>query len=173
MKSRSKLVELGLIFALVALVSHFFLNSPERVEQGPPKPPAKVGQKKAPPTSGEEQAKKRDLHTKAYAKINAEQFLEALEIYHKIRQDFPKDPLALNNSAWCYFKLGRFEEALQDADASLEIIPGDADTLHTKASAFAGLGRKEEALKALEEGLRNNPRHLPSQTLQDELKLKD
>ena len=155
---------------MVALVSHFFLSSKEQVGQSPPKPQALVNPDFPSKRMGAEQARKRELHSKAYAKLGAEQFSEALEIYHEIRQDFPKDPLALNNSAWCYFKLEQYEEALKDADACLEIIPGDSDTLHTKASVLAALGRKDEALRALEQGLSNNPRHFPSQTLQDELK---
>ena len=61
----------------------------------------------------------------------------------KIKPDFP---LALNNRAWAYYKLGRPSDGVADVERALELSPGSPYALDTRAHIRQAQGDAKAAL---------------------------
>jgi tetratricopeptide (TPR) repeat protein len=58
----------------------------------------------------------------------------------------PDFPVALNNRAWAYFRLGKGAMGLDDVERSLQLSPTNANALDKRAHIYRTLGRLQEAL---------------------------
>jgi tetratricopeptide (TPR) repeat protein len=58
----------------------------------------------------------------------------------------PSFPVALNNRAWAYFKMGRPATGLPDVEASIALDPRSAHSYDTRAHIHQWMGRPDAAL---------------------------
>ena len=73
-------------------------------------------------------------------------FDKALDDYGKALEIKPDFPLALNNRAWAYYKLGRAGEGAADVEQALQLSPGSPYALDTRAHIRQAQGDAAAAL---------------------------
>lgn len=74
------------------------------------------------------------------------QYETAIRDYDAAIRLNPSFPVALNNRAWAYFKMGRPATGLPDVEASLALDPRSAHSYDTRAHIHQWMGRPDAAL---------------------------
>jgi len=94
-----------------------------------------------------------DLMAQGNTYYYAEQYEDAIDIYNRILNLHPHDPLILFNRGVAYGQSGRYDEALADFNRSLELSPNKPGSLTNRGNAYIGLGMYDEALADLNHSL--------------------
>lgn len=112
------------------------------------KEPKSSGESKQPVSPQMSREEWRKLHVEAAKHLFAEEFEKALELYRKILKAYPKDYLALYQSACALARLGRSKEALEKLRKAVECGFKDAEKLRTEPD-LQSLHNTEEFKKIL------------------------
>lgn len=98
-----------------------------------------------------------DLLTLANAYYYSGQYQDAKDIYDKILDLNPNDPVALYNRGITYDELERYDEALADYNRSLELRPDNPNTLYNRGNTYHKLGKYDKALADFNRSLEFKP----------------
>jgi tetratricopeptide (TPR) repeat protein len=89
-------------------------------------------------------------------------YANALADYDKALGLKPDFPVALNNRAWVYFKLGRMSEGEGDVERALRLTPASPYALDTRAHIKQAQGDKAGALSDYEQAMTFGGRRIVS-----------
>jgi len=98
-----------------------------------------------------------DLLALGNAYYYAEQYQDAKDIYDRILELNPNNPMLLHNRGISYGQLGKYDEALADFNHALELRPDAPGTLINRGNAYTELARYDEALADLNRSLELDP----------------
>lgn len=88
--------------------------------------------------------------------VNMERFKEAAQIFGKLTERFPENPMTHNNLAWCYAtgaEIRNTKLALRHAREALLYAPTNPSIWNTLAEAYYVAGQYDEALRSAEYAL--------------------
>jgi len=100
-----------------------------------------------------------ELLTLANAYYYAEQYEDAKNLYDKILQLNPNDPVTLNNRGAIYEHMEKYDEALANYNRSLELKPDEPSILNNRGNAYGDLGKYDESLADYNRSLELRPDH--------------
>ena len=84
---------------------------------------------------------------------NQGQFAEAIEVFEKALEKYPKDARALKNLGVSLNNQGRFDEAIVALDKAIEIDPAYCRAWKNKGVSLRKLGRFDEAIEVLDKAI--------------------
>ncbi|GAB4575685.1 MAG: hypothetical protein Tsb008_17140 [Rhodothalassiaceae bacterium] len=79
---------------------------------------------------------------------------DSIALYKKLLEEYPDNPVILNDYAWLLTKLGRHEEAMPLAQRARDAAPESPPILDTWGVVALALGRTEDAIAAHREATR-------------------
>ncbi len=89
------------------------------------------------------------LHRAGMQQLASNMFDRALEVHHKVIEEFPTSATYLNNAAWlCARCQRRLDDALTMAQKAVELMPDEAAYQDTLAEVYFQRGEREAAVAA-------------------------
>jgi cellulose synthase operon protein C len=102
-----------------------------------------------------------DASMRLYAgeyELSQNRWQEALNHYEVVLKQDPKQPVALNNSAWAYSKLGDNAKAVSTAEQAYNVAPSSAPIIDTLGTILLQAGNNSRALELLKQAVVTAPK---------------